>query len=106
MNSIFVVQIKGKTFLFTEEKFIKFCKKTTSRNWSFLFGEVDTNKPLVTSKQITEEMFLEHFNKEAYKNLLKYKYAKIGHTRIIDIPFFTRDIYFKYGERMSWDEQY
>ena len=106
MNDIFVVQIKGKTLLFTEEKFIKFCKKTKSRDWSFSFGGIDTNKPIIPSKRITEDIFLEHFNKEAYKNLLKYKYAKIGNARINDMPFFKKEIYLKYGERMSWNEEY
>lgn len=72
----------------------------------FQSGELDSNKPFKASKTLSEEEFLNIFNVEKIKPLLKYKQTKFGSTWIADMPFFPKRIYLKYGEQVGWKDGY
>ena len=106
MNRIFVVRIRDSTLLFSEEKFWNFCNKCKSHEWSFVFGEIDSNKPLVNPKKLSVKQFTEVFDIQKVKPLLKYKATTFGSHIIEDMPFFQRRVYQKFGERIGWNDEY
>lgn len=106
MSKSFLVRIEGKEFLFSEEKFLKFCNNAKKHNWTFFFGEQDSNTPLRTSKSLSEEEFLNMFDLDKIQNLLKYRRAKFGTQWIVDMPFFSKEIYLKYGKEIGWKDEY
>ena len=106
MNRIFVVRIRGSTLLFSEEKFWEFCKRSKTHDWTFVFGEIDSNEPLIDPHNISIPDFPNIFDMEKVKPLLKYRMTKYGSHLIYDMPFFKKAVYMKYGERIGWNEQY
>lgn len=106
MNRIFLVRIRGSDLCFSEEKFWEFCKKARSHDWFFWYGEIDSNEPLKSPKQISIKELPHEFDMEKVKPLLKYKTRIYGTTMINDMPFFSKRVYEKYGERIAWNDKY
>lgn len=106
MNRIFLVRIRGSDFIYSEEKFWEFCKQAKNHDWFFWYGEIDSNEPLKSPKNISVNDLLNEFSLEQIKPLLKYKLEKYGLTMISDMPFFSKRVYEKYGERIGWNDKY
>ena len=106
MNRIFLVTIKGKHFLFSEDKFWRFCAKSKTHDWDFQFGELDSNEPFTSPKKISLADFPQTFDLDKVKPLLKYRAIDYGTHQMWDIPFFIKDIYRKYGEKIDWNQTY
>lgn len=106
MNRIFLVRIRGSDLLFSEEKFWNFCSKCKHHNWVFSFGDIDSNEPLKSPKEISIKNFKKIFDLEKAKPLLKYKMTKYGSNIVTDMPFFTKEVYLKFGERIGWNDTY
>ncbi len=106
MSRVFLVKIKGKDFIYSEEKFWDFCKHAKNHDWYFWYGEIDSNEPFKSPKEISIEELPNEFNLEKIKPLLKYKLETFGLTMISDMPFFSKRVYQKYGERIGWNDKY
>ena len=106
MNRIFLVSLQDKFFYFSEDKFWEFCKTAKNHNWFFWYGEVNSNKPLKSAKDIRVEDFKNELDLEKLKPLLKYKKKKFGTVTIYDTPFFNREVYDRYGEVIGWNEKF
>lgn len=99
MSRIFLVQFNFNAYLFSEENFYKFIERNSNKGWTFLYGEVDSNMPLKSPKDIKPNELKKEFNLNKIKPLLEYKIVRIGSQYVSDTPHFTKEVYLKYGER-------
>lgn len=106
LNNDFLVRIQGKEFIFDKEHFLNFCKKAKRHDWTFSFGDRNSNMALRPSKTITEDELLEMFNLDDIQVLLQYRRAKFGTQWIVEMPFFSKEIYLKYGKEIKWEDEY
>ena len=99
MSRIFLVKTKSHEYLFSEKNFYDFVSRNSSRGWSFSYGEIDSNAPLKSSKSIKVNELKKELNINKIRPLLTYKILRFGTQYIYDIPHFSQEVYFKYGER-------
>ena len=62
MSRIFLVQFNFNVYLFSEENFYKFIERNSNKGWTFLYGEVDSNMPLKSPKDIKPNELKKEFN--------------------------------------------
>jgi hypothetical protein len=99
MSRVFLVKTKSHEYLFSEKNFYDFVNRNSSRGWSFSYGEIDSNTPLKSSKSIKVNELKKELNINKIRPLLTYKILRFGTQYIYDIPHFSQEVYFKYGER-------
>ena len=99
MSKIFLVVNHFNLYLFSEKKFYKFIEKNQKKDWIFFYGDLDSNAPLKSSHDIKSDEIKILFDLNKIKPLLKYKMSRIGSQYIYDTPYFSKNIYLKYGER-------
>lgn len=99
MSRVFLVKTKSHEYLFSEKNFYDFVSRNSSRGWSFSFGEIDSNSPLRSSKDIKVSELKKELDINKIRPLLTYKILRFGTQYIYDIPHFSQEVYFKYGER-------